>query len=324
MEAKALSTSMQNEPQITSQTSVIDREGDLYMGLDHGALLVSRKALCLGSPVLLAMLGDDSQFSERIARKTGSDGVQIIRFQDDDFSAMQVVVNIMHLQNDKVPQNVSFQQLHQIAILCDKYDLKRCLGYWPEKWTAPWLESYSKTGHEAMLFISITFKLTSAFEDITAHLIRNTTVSSSGSLVTLSEVEIGEGVSSKIIDQIRARREKAIFAVRDLCWRELCALRNSNIKRVCNRSQSRAYDAANLGCLSQQFPNLCNPRNDTEYRSETLMDLVEATKKIYDFVDTIDLRRGHWSRDHFSCSVGPRLAIGAEKILGGVHGLKLD
>jgi hypothetical protein len=184
-----------------SQTSVIDREGDLYMILDHGKLLVSRKALCLGSPVFLAMLGDDSQFSECRARMTGSDGVQMITFQDDHFSAMQVVVNIMHLQNDRVPQNVSFQQLHQIAILCDKYDLKRCLGYWPEKWAAPWLKSYSKTGYEAMLFISITFKLTSAFKDITAHLMCNTMVSSSGSLITIFEVEVGEGVSSKIIGE---------------------------------------------------------------------------------------------------------------------------
>ena len=197
-----VSTSMQNELQIMSQTSVIDREGDLYMILDHGRLLVSRKALCLGSPVLLAMLGDDSQFSECKARMTGSDGIQTITFQDDDFSAMQVVVKIVHLQNDRVPQNVSFQQLHQIAILCDKYDLKRCLGYWPEKWAAPWLKSYSQVGYEAMLFISIAFRFTSAFKVTTAHLIRNTMVSSSGSLITISEVEVGEGVSSKIVGEL--------------------------------------------------------------------------------------------------------------------------
>ena len=79
----------------------------------------------------------------------------------------------------------------------------------------------------------------------------------------------------------------------------------------------------NLGCLSQQFPDLCDPRDDIEYRSETLIDLVEAIEKIYDFANTINHRFGPCSRDHWSCSVGPRLSLGARKILGGVHGLKL-
>jgi hypothetical protein len=54
------------------------------------------------------------------------------------------------------------------------------------------------------------------------------------------------------------------------------------------------------------------------------MDLVEATEKIYDFADNINLRSGPCSRDHWSCSVGPHLALGARRILGGVQGLKLD
>lgn len=198
MKRKACSTSMRDELRM-SQISVIDRQGDLYMVLDNGRLLVSRKALCLSSSVFLAMLGEESQFSESKAKIIRSDGIQEITFRDDDFSAMQLVTNVIHLQNDKVPLNVSFQQLHQIAILCDKYDLKRCLGYWPEKWAAPWLDSYSKAGYEALLFISTTFRFPSTFKNTTKHLIRNAIVSKS--VLSINGIEFGEGVSLKIMSK---------------------------------------------------------------------------------------------------------------------------
>ena len=100
-------------------------------------------------------------------------------------------------------------------------------------------------------------------------------------------------------------------------------MRSSNKKRVCSRWQAQACDAVNLGCLSQQFPELRDPRDDTEPCSETLMSVIEATEKIYDFAHAIDHRDGSCGKDHWSCSVGTRLAIGARKILGGVHGLEL-
>ncbi len=40
----------------------IDPHGDVRLILDDGTFKASRKALCLSSPVFLAMLGDDSRF----------------------------------------------------------------------------------------------------------------------------------------------------------------------------------------------------------------------------------------------------------------------
>ena len=53
------------------------------------------------------------------------------------------------------------------------------------------------------------------------------------------------------------------------------------------------------------------------------MSVIEATEKIYDFAHAIDHRDGPCGKNHWSCSVGTRLATGARKILGGVHGLEL-
>ena len=45
-------------------SATIDPNGDVRLILDHGTFKVSRKALCLSSPVFLAMLRDDSRFLE--------------------------------------------------------------------------------------------------------------------------------------------------------------------------------------------------------------------------------------------------------------------
>ena len=120
-------TDQLSEPRI-SPTIVIDHEGDLYMDLLDGKLKVSRKALSLSSPVSLAMFGAGSRFAETTHKSFASDGVQVVPFDDDDFEAMTVIARIIHLQHDQVEKSLSFSQIFQVAILCDKYDLKRCLG----------------------------------------------------------------------------------------------------------------------------------------------------------------------------------------------------
>lgn len=121
-----------------------DPEGDLKMVLDKGTLLVSRKVLTLSSNVFRAMLGKGSKFMEAGDSNRNQDGVQIIQFPEDQYETMTVVANVIHLQFDKVPKEVSFQQLYQIAILCDKYDLKRCLNHYPDMWSKPYIDSYAR------------------------------------------------------------------------------------------------------------------------------------------------------------------------------------
>lgn len=158
-------------------TLVIDPDGELYMKLDGGSLKVSRKALSLSSPVFLAMLGVNSKFKEATDKTLNCDGAQIISFEEDNFESMTTVTRIMHLQSDQVPMKITFKQLYQVAVLCDKYDLRRCLGPWMDIWTGPYLDCYAKQGFEDWLFISAVFRHACLFKKVTRHLIINSEIS---------------------------------------------------------------------------------------------------------------------------------------------------
>ncbi|KAK4692995.1 hypothetical protein P7C71_g4314, partial [Lecanoromycetidae sp. Uapishka_2] len=177
----------------------VDDEGDLKMMLDGGSLIVSRKALSLSSPVFLAMLGKKSKFQESTDQTIDKNGIQTISFPDDQFQPMLTVARIIHLQSNFVDKEVSFQQLYQIAILCDKYDLRRCLGPWVDIWSKPYLDSFRSEGFHGWLFISKVFRYGDVFKAITRHLIMDCEISATGEHVIGKGHDIAERMPTSII-----------------------------------------------------------------------------------------------------------------------------
>lgn len=183
----------------TNISTMIDPHGDVNLVLDDGTFKVSRKALCLSSPVFLAMLDDDSQFWEASDKAACKGRIRDIPLREDDFDTMEIVMRIIHHQNDTVPTKVSFQQLNEIAVVCDKYAFRELLIPWSFLWSQPYLDSVEKDGFESWLFISIVFRNEDAFTRITKHLILNTSLSSSGILSHLSGIDLEEGIPDGII-----------------------------------------------------------------------------------------------------------------------------
>ena len=157
-------------------TSIIDRNGDLNLIFinDDGAkkkMVVSRHVLCIGSKVFDAMLGPDSHFREATNPSLSTDGVRQINCEDDDFDAMTIITNVLHLQHQRVPKSTTFELLYKIAIVCDKYDLVRSMGLWPGYWAEQFTTQIEKRGFEGWLLIATVFKQAAAFKRITKHLI---------------------------------------------------------------------------------------------------------------------------------------------------------
>ena len=190
------------DTRFAAATIMVDADGDLTMRLKGGKLKVSRKVLSISSPVFQAMLGTGCLFRETTDVETERDGSQAVSFEDDDFQTMAMITRIMHLQSDKVPDKLTFKQLYQVAVLCDKYDLKRCLGYWPKIWATPYLNSYGIEGYEGWLFMSTVFGYDGLFKEVTRHLILNSKVSRDNSLVTTKGMDLSERVSSTIIGKM--------------------------------------------------------------------------------------------------------------------------
>lgn len=161
---------MEDSRHLSSTRATIDPDGDLVLEVQGRELLVSRKVLCLSSSVFRAMLRNGSAFIESTGPVISDDGLQHIRLQEDDYEAMRIMTNVIHLQHDWVPTKISFEFLDALAILCDKYDLRKCLGLWPQKWSKPWNEFVSEPGYERWLFIALVFRNKASFTQISKHL----------------------------------------------------------------------------------------------------------------------------------------------------------
>lgn len=78
------------------------------------------------------MLGRDSRFLE--GQSDSGIEVAVVTVEDESTQALEIILHAIHLQGHLVPEKISFDLLHQLAIVCDKYDLRKSLGTWPETW----------------------------------------------------------------------------------------------------------------------------------------------------------------------------------------------
>ena len=189
---------MSNESQQTDKAIIIDPQGDVKLVLDDGTLIVSRAALRRNSSVFRVMLDENSKFWEASDNAIGKDQLRNVPLREDDFDTMEVVMRAIHQQNFKVPTEVSLYQLNNLAVLCDKYDLRECLTPWSFVWLAHCLPSIKKSFYGRWLFISIVFRHELAFTQITKRLVLETKLLP-GKLTVGNDLDIEEGVPDAII-----------------------------------------------------------------------------------------------------------------------------
>ena len=180
-----------------------DNDGQL-----HG-LLVNKHTLRLSSPVFRTMLADDSPFR----KTTNRDGIQVIKLEDDDMAAMEVLMYAIHLRSNKVPMAVTITHFEELAIVCDKYDI-RCLGPWAEIWSEQHLNQDCSSlpkplpGLPRPLFIASVFQLADWFVRLTKDLILKTTSSSEGELLLEYSSHFREGVRRSILGKMQGTSMK--------------------------------------------------------------------------------------------------------------------
>lgn len=190
---------MKDEQQSSSIRTTIDPEGDLVLVVEEQELLVSRNVLCLSSVVFRAMLGKGSNFLESKDQVMSTDDLRLIHLKEDNYKALKIVACAIHMQHDMVPMQVSFEELDTLATLCDKYDLRKSLGLWPQKWSEPHVGSASTPGYERWLFIAFVFRNSAAFSEISRHLMLTTKISKIGDLQFPGSTHVDEGVPIGIL-----------------------------------------------------------------------------------------------------------------------------
>ena len=108
--------------------------------------------MCLASPVWRVMLDPSGPFKEA---RPGNDSVL---FPEDDAQALQIVLYIAHPQFHSIPAILSFTQLLNLAIICDKYDTARLIFPWFHEWETSFRKAALEQGHECSLLIAWVFR----------------------------------------------------------------------------------------------------------------------------------------------------------------------
>ncbi|KAF8436196.1 hypothetical protein BDZ91DRAFT_310257 [Kalaharituber pfeilii] len=198
----------------------IDPEGDITLAVPHtleGSTIkaiayfrVNSQILCIASPVFRAMLSKTSSFKEATSlanRDPKSDPTEV-QLLDDNPKALAIILRAIHLQSDWVPDSLTTEQLYQVAVVCDKYDMRQSLEHWLRNWI-PQRESEASTNPHKWLFISIAFARKQILRDVSRSIILSYTPARGlfGSTVFDSHVP------QFYVDEIRKRRETAIQSI---------------------------------------------------------------------------------------------------------------
>ncbi|KAI0600582.1 hypothetical protein F4775DRAFT_590140 [Biscogniauxia sp. FL1348] len=163
-----------------------EEEGEDENQLSYGAFTVCSKALSRASPVMKKMLYGG--FAE--SKKPGNNP-WTVHLPEDDPKALEVILNIIHLRFDQVSSGVTtLDDLYNITVLTDKYDLTHVIRPWVAKWRrktmvdkSSWQESQVADGYfEKRLWIAWELGDLKDFTDVLGWITSHCYVRSSGML----------------------------------------------------------------------------------------------------------------------------------------------
>lgn len=138
--------------------------------------IVSSTVMSFASPVWKVLFDPQGQFMEATAKEA--------YLLDDDPDMLLVLLRISHLQFHELPTGLSFTQLLNMAILCDKYDTVRIVRPWIRQWQKPLEHLALTSGYEEWLFIAWTFGDFDTFEKLAKQLAKSCLTNQFGHCIT--------------------------------------------------------------------------------------------------------------------------------------------
>jgi len=152
-----------------------DGDGDIKVAATHSGkrvvFNVSSNALVLASPVWKKFIYPPfaKLRNENGEGETEEDEARL-DFTEDDSDALVILLSIAHLRFDKVPQNLKYKVLLQVAVLCDLYDCVKLVRPWLAGWMEDDKAEAKKVGQENWLFIAWVFGRVEVFESLSLKL----------------------------------------------------------------------------------------------------------------------------------------------------------
>lgn len=255
----------------SSQPAVVDPEGDVVLVIptDKGKarFQINSSTLCVASSVFRAMMGRHSQFKEaRVLASARADANCIpyeLTLEDDNQNALAVVLRIIHLKNYLVPKQVDEDQLYEVAVICDKYDVSIALMLWADRWITALVPNESASpptviGHK-WLFISYVFARKELFHKLSKELILTATTATDDSTALVMTAkdgsEMNEYIPDSILIGIATCRQQSIERMMDRVHRavDTYSKPGSNALQCKKPEKQEACDSLVLGFLIRAF-----------------------------------------------------------------------
>lgn len=139
---------------------------------DRVAFAVLSHAISLTSPIWKKTM--HPPFPRLPGAEQGNDDLQDehIDFSEDNGEALLPLLRIAHLQSSKVPPTLTFKDILDIAVLCDKYDCVGLVKPWLPLWLVNEETQYKEPEHEEWLFIAWVFGREKTFRELATKLVR--------------------------------------------------------------------------------------------------------------------------------------------------------
>ncbi|KAF8536110.1 hypothetical protein BDD12DRAFT_912349 [Trichophaea hybrida] len=250
--------------------------GDLILSLQTPEVnltyLVSSHQLCCASPVFRASLGPSSGFLEAIdLRHSQTAGTTV---SDDplyempigeglkfDPTAMAVVLYVIHRRPDQIPESIEFENLLDIAVICDYYDCAPVMSPLDKAWIQPFEKHALEPEYEDLLFAAYVFGKQELFAQITKAFARKGVTTEDGEFGVMVGGEVRKmhcHLPEGITRDMATHRAMAGKGIAQLCRQPYDIYsNNSTVKCRCPREHCDNIvfgflymDLAELGLLS--------------------------------------------------------------------------
>ena len=191
-------------PRLLPNLIRLDDDGDLEIEVieaksqQEARYLVNRACLSLSSPVFRAMFGKQSQFREGLFPQSPEQAT-VIRLEEESINAMDIFLNMTHLKGQALPVSLSYAQLYDLAILCDKYDLRKVLGHWPRIWSDEISGRSSNPAGQEWLYIQSIFGFKDLFSKTSRGIILDSTLRHDGSLLIKGNKKLDRRLSCFVL-----------------------------------------------------------------------------------------------------------------------------
>ncbi|KAF2760502.1 hypothetical protein EJ05DRAFT_484227 [Pseudovirgaria hyperparasitica] len=141
-----------------------------------------------------------------------------IPFPDDDPVAMTLILGIVHLRFDIISQDTTFDNLLDLTILIDKYELQAVVAPFWQNWVRSCYDTLLHQGKEEWLFIAWVFGMTEDFKTLAFQIARRTRLSKPKDQYTIDFKTLEDSVMPYgALDRLKKWREAMLAAILKYC-----------------------------------------------------------------------------------------------------------